>query len=542
MSKLAAYLRGHLAGEVVTRDDIRDALSNDGGVLSLRPEMVIYPRNTNDIRKVLRFSWQLAEKGHILPVTARGGGTDTTGAAVGKGISLVTTAHMNQIYEYDAKQKLVRLQPGVTSVALDSALNLQGTSLHMLADAPIVSTVGGAIADAAGGRYAGKYGTIDRAVEQLEVVLANGDVIQTGRINKRELSRRKGLQSFEGDIYRGIDGIIEEYGDVLDALAANDAVGYNTIADVKLKDGSFDLTPLFVGSQGTLGVISEMILRSEFRSSNAAVGALVFETADMARDALDQLYAMHPAFVEYFDAALFNKAAAQGCNFEWYTQVAAQFTPSSVVIVGFDDFNSHHREKSLKRIQKAYGKRDDVGLVMADAEKAPDILAALDVAAYTQLPDHKDVVSPAVFGGFFVPTARLEDFMNAIDALAKQDHVELPLSGHAMTNTYSLHPSLELHKVSDKQRLFKLLDDLTKLVYEHGGTMVAEGGEGRLKARSIYAQLDERVVAMYAAIRTVCDPFGTLNPGVKQPVDVRELVSMLHTEAKVAPLVQLSLP
>lgn len=542
MSKLAAYLRGHLAGEVMTRDDIREALEGDGGVLRLRPEMVIYPRNTNDIRKVLRFTWQLAEKGHVLSVTARGGGTDTTGAAIGKGVVLVTTAHMHQIYEYDAKQKFVRLQPGVTTAALEGALALQGTALHMLADAPVMSTIGGAIANAAGGRYAGKYGTIDRAIEQLEVVLANGDVIQTGRINKRELNRRKGLQTFEGDIYRGIDGVIEEYGDVLDTLAANDATGYNTLADVKQKDGSFDLTPLFVGSQGTLGVISEMIMRSEFHSTHSAIGALIFQTAEMARDALDQLYAMQPAFVEYIDAALFDKAAAQGCSYSWYTQTAAQFTPAAVVIFGFDDFNTRHREKVLKRIQKAYGKREDVAAVMADAEQAIDLLAALDVATYTALPDHKDMVVPPIYSGFHVPTARLEDFMRAIDELATREHVALPLSGHAMTNVYTIHPSLELHKVSDKQHLFKLLDELTKLVYVHGGTMIAEGGEGRLKAHAIYAQLDDKVVAMYEAVRKVCDPYGTLNPGVKQTVDMRELVAMLPTTHEVTPLVRLSLP
>ena len=541
MSKLAAYLRGHLAGEVVTRDDVRDALSYDAGVLRIKPEMVIYPRNTNDIRKVLRFSWQLAEKGHILPVTARGGGTDTTGASIGKGVSLVTTAYMNQIYEYDAKQRFVRLQPGVTAVALDNALNLQGVSLPMLADAPLLSTIGGAVADAAAGRFAGKYGTIDRAIEQLEVVLANGDVIQTGRINKKELSRRKGLQSFEGDIYRGIDGVIEEYGDVFDTLAANDATGYNSIADVKQKDGSLDLTPLFVGSQGTLGIISEMIMRSEFRSPRTSVGVLVFETAEMARDALDQLCSMNPAFVDYFDAALFDKASAQGCVYSWYAQVAAQFTPAAVIIFGFDDFNARHREKALKRLQKAYGKREDIGMVAADAEKAQDLIAALDVARYTMMPDHKETSAPLLYGGFHVPTARLEDFMNALSDIERRDHVQLPLSGHAVTNTYTVYPSFELHKVSDKQRLLKLLDDLTKLVYAHGGTMIAEGGEGRLKSRSINAQLDERVVTMYETIRKVCDPYGTLNPGVKQAGDVRELVTMLRDDSHIESLVQLSL-
>jgi len=99
-------------------------------------------------------------------------------------------------------------------------------------------------------------------------VLCSGDVIQTERISKRELSRRKGLQSFEGEVYRGIDGVVDEYSDVISSIRANDSTGYNTIANVKHKDGSFDLTPLFVGSQGTLGIITEMIMRAEFHSRN----------------------------------------------------------------------------------------------------------------------------------------------------------------------------------------------------------------------------------------------------------------------------------
>ena len=82
MSKVAAYLQEHILGEVTTNPAILDAMSRDGGVLHLMPEMVIYPRVTNDIRKVARFAWQLAEKGHVLPVTVRGAGSDTTGAAI----------------------------------------------------------------------------------------------------------------------------------------------------------------------------------------------------------------------------------------------------------------------------------------------------------------------------------------------------------------------------------------------------------------------------------------------------------------------------
>ena len=534
MNKVATYLRGHVSGEVSTRDDVREAMSVDGGILKLTPDMVIYPRHTNDVRKVARFSWQLAEKGHVLPITVRGAGTDATGAAIGKGVSLVMTAHMNRIFEHDAKQKLTRLQPGVTVGALESMLACHGASVMALAGSHPYGTVGGAIASAVSGRLAGKYKTIEPAIDQLEVVLANGDVLQTKRLSKRELNKMKGVQGFVGDIYRGIDRIIEEYAEVLDGLRSNDATGYNTIADVKQNDGSFDLTPLFVGSQGTLGIITEMILRSEFRSLRTAIVSLVFDSSEKARDALDDICKLNPAFVEYFDAELFETAAACGREYGFYKTAAQEFTPSSVVLVGFDDFSDRQRAKYLKKIQRLFAKTPGVVTDSRDGEAAEGTLAALSVAHYTRWPDKKGESSPDVFGGFYVPTDRLEDFVKALTALSHKEHLSLPLSGHAYTNIYSVHPVFSLSKVGDKQKIFKLMGEITELVHSHGGTMIAEGAEGRLKAKFVYDQLDEKTVAMYEEVRNVCDPQGTLNPGVKQVNDLRTMAGMLHDKHEVA--------
>ena len=536
MSKVAAYLRGHISGEVSTRDDVRASVAADGGVLAIKPELVIYPRNTNDIRKVARFAWQLAEKGHVLPLTVRGGGTDQTGASIGKGAIIATTAHMNKVFEYDAKQRLVRLQPGASVGALQSALALQGTAIMALAGSHADGTVGGAIANAVAGPLAGKYGTIQQSIGQLEVVLANGEVLQTGRISKRELSRKKGLQGFEGDIYRGIDGVIEEYEEILPKLAANDATGYNMIADVKRKDGSFDLTPLFVGSQGTLGIISEVILRAEHRNPAISSVALVFSDSNTARDALDALAGMRPSLLEYYDAELFDAAAKQGRAYKFYTDASEQFAPQSVVLIAFDEFNAHQRKKNVKKVAKLYEKTEGVQVVCEDDAATSELLAALDVTYYTMAPDKASISLSELYGGFHIPTAQLEKFTEGLQQLAAHEHTPLPMAGHVITNTYTVYPSLSLDKVADKQKLFKLLDSLTKLVHQHGGTMVAEGGEGRLKARGIYPELDDKVVAMYEAVRKVCDPLGTLNPGVKQVNDVRVIATQLKSaHAAMAP-------
>ena len=146
MSKVTEYLRGHLLGEVCVRVDDRQAAGKDNGVLAQVPEMVIYPRNTNDIRKIMRFSWQLAEKGHVMPLAGRGAGQDATGASLCKGVSVDVSRHMTRVYEYDSKQKLVRLQPGATNNSLNEALTLQGASVMPLLGCG-EATAGGSVAN-----------------------------------------------------------------------------------------------------------------------------------------------------------------------------------------------------------------------------------------------------------------------------------------------------------------------------------------------------------------------------------------------------------
>src|ERR1700722_1231051 len=111
MSKVAHYLQDHVLGEVMTSVDARRYFSTDGSILAIAPGVIMYPRNENDVRKTARFCWQLAERGRIIPITARGSGTDQAGAAIGSGIILAFPAHLNRILEFDAKSGVVVVEP-----------------------------------------------------------------------------------------------------------------------------------------------------------------------------------------------------------------------------------------------------------------------------------------------------------------------------------------------------------------------------------------------------------------------------------------------
>lgn len=146
------------------------------------------------------------------------------------------------------------------------------------------------------------------------------------------------------------------------------------------------------------------------------------------------------------------------------------------------------------------------------------------------MPDETGASAPPLMDGAYIPPERFEDFSRAVIDLAGKQHVELPLHVDALTNFVYTRPVLHFNKVGDRQKIFKLLDTYTSLVSYHGGCLIGEGGEGRLKARFAQAQLDEDIKALYTAIKTTFDPYGILNPGVKQPAEVRQLVAQLRKE------------
>src|SRR4051812_39166476 len=218
MSKVAHYLQEHLVGEVMAGTDARRYFATDGSILQVAPSLIVYPKNENDVRKTARFSWQLAERGRAIPLTPRGSGTDQTGAAIGSGIIIVFPAHMNRILELDTKANTVTVEPGIIYGKLQQTLHTHGRFLPPYPPSLEYSTVGGAIANNTSGEKSIKYGDTRAFVRGLRVVLANGEVIETGRLSKREFSKKLGLATFEGEIYRSVDTLLEENQGLLEGL------------------------------------------------------------------------------------------------------------------------------------------------------------------------------------------------------------------------------------------------------------------------------------------------------------------------------------
>lgn len=538
MSKITGYLNEHILGEVTHNKAICDRFSRDSSVLQVKPEVVVFPRITNDIRKVARLSWQLAEKGHILPITPRGFGADATGGAIGKGVIINTTAHLNKILYLPLgdKQKFVHVQPGVSCYYLNSMLDQKGMAVPAVPESASGSTIGGVVANNSRGPLSGIYGGISDWVDKLEVVLANGDVIETGRISKKELSKKIGLQTFEGEIYRRIDGLLEDYeelitSDLKERRYGN--IGYSGIAEVKQKDGSIDLTPLFIGSQGTLGIISEIIMRTEFIPKEFIAGVVVFKSFEEARDYSDELKKLDVSVIEVFDGRLYEMAKAQGKKYPFFSGPDDDYAVGGVLYWKYYDNNHRHRAKKMKKINKLL-ERVEANKLDSDSNETYELDAIRDVMGSLYMTASDSESLPPIIDGSRVPSERIEEFIAEIKKLESKHLISMPIHLNVLDETVFIRTPLNLSKVTDKQKMIKIITEFSNIVDLCGGDFIYDASEGRVKANASYGLLDDRTKTLYEEIRRVFDPFSTLNPGVKQSVAFKELVDMLRPSYDVA--------
>src|SRR5882757_1496351 len=512
MSKVAHYLQEHLVGEVVTSVDARRYFATDGSVFAVPPAMVVYPRHENDVRKTMRFTWQLAERGRSIPVTARGAGTDQGGAAIGSGLMLVFPAHMNRIIEFDSKSGYTIVEPGINYGKLQQTLETHSRFLPPFPASFEYSTIGGAIANNASGEKSVKYGDTGKYVQALRVVLANGEVIETKRLSKRELGKKLGLATFEGEVYRSIDKLLEENHELLantQLPVTKNVAGYN-VADIKRPDGSFDLTPLFVGSQGTLGIVTEATLRTEPYNPETTLIVSHFDDVEQAQQAVQELRDLPelPSAIEMVDGNLLE--AVEAINPNQLKDVISKPFPKIVLLIEFDTSNERQQKKLVKRAQKVLDHRSSYQQVEHDPEKQAQLwkIRHASAAIMAQVKGHAKAV-PIIEDGI-VPLKQFSEYLRGTQEIFNRNGLQLAIWGHAGDANLHLQPFLDLSQVGDRQKAFKVIDEYYKLVIRLGGSTSGEHNDGRLRAPYLQPLYGNEVYVLLQKVKQVFDPYNNL--------------------------------
>ncbi|MBX4199794.1 FAD-binding oxidoreductase [Candidatus Saccharibacteria bacterium] len=516
MSKIAHYLQEHLTGEVSASPEVRRHFAHDASILRQAPAIVVYPRGESDVRKTSSFCWQLAERRRPVSITARGGGSDTSGAAIGSGIMVVFPAHMNKILELDPKKQQIIVEPGATYDKIEQTLYTHGLFLPSYPASQQYATIGGGIANNAIGEKSVKYGATGDYVQRLRVVLANGEVIETGPLHRRELNRKLGMSTLEGEIYRIIDKMIEENGQLIASLpgiikARRNSVGYN-LAAVKTKKG-FDLTPLFVGSQGTLGIITEATLKVIPHNPITNLALVSFDKMEDFHDALPRILELKPSIYD-----MVNKATIeQVVKINPHQLDGVMPVPNAAIhlFIEFDEEKGADQKKSIRKLGKIL-ERSGTDWVLADNLEDQQKIRKVreSVATILTEPSGQTKAVP-VAEDVAVPVENLVDFLRQVNDIYTAAGMRPAIWGSAGDGVVRMHPMLDLSQTGDRQRLFKLADAIYAAALKLGGTVSASHGEGRVRAPYSVYMYGEKAMGLMREVKKAFEPHNILNAGVK---------------------------
>ena len=532
MSKVAHYLQEHLNGEVMFSPAIRKYFSTDGSVFEVTPSLVVYPRDEDDVRKTARFTWQLAERGRVIPITARGMGTCQGGSAIGSGIMMVFPAHMKRLLDFDPKTGNVVIEPGINYGKLQQALHMHKRFIPPFPSSIDYSSFGGAIANNAGGEKSLKYGSTRNFVKNLRVVLANGEVIETKRLSKRELSKKMGLTTFEGEIYRALDALVEDNKEAIKGMhldVSKNSAGYD-LMDIKHKDGSFDLTPLIVGSQGTLGIVTEATLTTAPYNPNTTLIAAFFEDLHVAEQVIREIKKLPdgPSAMELVDDNLLKFIDENNPN--QLKGIVEKPFHKLIVLIEFDDANDRTQKKMSKKALKILKALEvPFQIETDDYEKEQLWKIRHSAAAVVSRSEGKMKALPIIEDGI-VPSDKFKEYITNVYKMFDKYNLKVALWGHAGNANVHMQPFLDLSQVGDRQKVFKILEEYYSMVIGLGGSTSGEHSDGRLRAPFLKRLYGEDIYSVFEKVKLIFDPHGTMNPGVKIDVTIDDIKPLLRHE------------
>jgi glycolate oxidase len=438
-------------GTVVTDPATSNAYRHDSASFCAAgaPLAVVRPASTAEVQAVMRWATQ-----HRVPVVAQGARTGLSGGANAvDGALVLSMVRMNRIVEIDEVDQIAIVEPGVINADLSRAVAAVGLFYPPDPSSWELSTIGGNLATNAGGLCCVKYGVTADFVRGLEVVLADGEVVRVGR------------------------------------RTAKGVAGY-------------DLTRLMVGSEGTLGIITEATLALRPAPEPALTMAALFDKTADAMTAVARIMAsgLRPSMMEFLDKASIRAVQA-------YRDMGLPVDAEAMLITQSD-------RGSLAAA--------DVAAMGAICEElgAGEVAVAEDAAESAMLTQARRLVNPAVeelgatlVDDVAVPRARLVDLLTGMEQIAAETGTLVVCPGHIGDG--NMHPTVVFDRgdATAAERAQVAFDAIMRLALELGGTITGEHGVGLLKRSWLREELGERSYALQQGVKSVFDPLGILNPG-----------------------------
>jgi len=514
--------------------------SEDMSIFRIVPELIAFPKDTEDVKVLVRFARDAKRLDPNVSLTARAAGTDMTGGPLNESVIVSFTEHMNIVKEINERYAVV--EPGLYFRDIEPLLDEKGVMYPPYPASKDLCALGGMVANNSGGEKTLRYGKTEDYVEEVKLILGDGEEHTFSPLEGILLQRKLEEDGYEGNIYRKMYALLETHYDVIKAAkpdVSKNSAGYYLWNVWDRKTGIFDLTKLIVGSQGTLGLLTEATLRLIPKKKYSRLAVIFVKSLDPVPELVKSLLPLGPESIESYDDRTLSLALKffpsllklmKGSLFTLALRFFPEFLmvfrggfPKMVILV---EMTSDDEAELVRRMEDVKEKMEifpvQVRLIHTDAEA--EKYWTIRRQSFALIHSHaKNKYAAAFVDDIIVKPEYMPEFLPEVNAVLDKYKSELiyTIAGHPGNGNFHIIPLMDLSDPKVRASIPKISDEIYDIVAKYKGSITAEHNDGLVRTPYLGKMYSKEILGLFAEVKEIFDPEGIFNPGKKTHANLK---------------------
>lgn len=526
-----------IKGDVDVSVATLSTFSHDTSLFEVIPEMVTFPKDTEDISALVRYvqekNKENAEGINKLSLTARSAGTDMTGGPLTQSIVVECMRYINNFISIGDDYAVV--EPGMFYRDFEKETLKHGLLLPSYTASREICAVGGMAANNSGGEKNLMYGKTERYVRKLKVVLDDGSVEEFHTLTMDELKKKMKEKTRCGEIHKNMYSLIEKNYDMLVKAKPNvskNSSGYYLWNVYDKEKGTFDLSKMLVGSQGTLGITTEITFGLIKPNPHRRLVTIFLNDLSFLGELVNHVLAHNPESFESYDDHTFNFAM------RFFPQIAKRLKGSLItlglsfipefwlVVTGgvpklvlLAEFSDQTEEAAVERAEAAAKDLRDtfhVPVRVLHSEAEAEKYWVIRRESFALLRQNVKGVRTAPFIDDFVVLPKyLPEFLPKLNTILDKYHLIYTIAGHVGDGNFHIIPLMDLSDPKSKEIILTLSKEVYELVFSYHGVITGEHNDGIIRTPYLEEEFGTEIYKLFVEAKNIFDPNNIFNPGKK---------------------------
>jgi FAD/FMN-containing dehydrogenase len=525
-------------GDIDNSVDTLKKYSHDASIFEVKPAIVLFPKDSKDVQTLVKWVAENKEKNPELSITCRCAGTDMSGGSINESIILDFTRYMNATIAFPDAELSITVQPGMFYRDFEKITLAKDLILPCYTASKNINAVGGMFGNNSAGERTLKYGKTEDYIQETKVVFADGREYIVKPLTKKELYAKIAQGDFEGEIYKNIFQLINNNKEDIKKAKPNvtkNSSGYYLWNVWNEEKEIFDLNKVIVGSQGTLGIATEITFRLVKPKENTNLVVVFLRDIEILPSLVNTILKYKPQTLESYDDKTFLLVLKYIVSFAkllgWKNLLKLVFSfgpetmmtlrhgfPRLILLIEFTGDTKEEADTATAQALAELRKVKKIGIHVTKSAFEAEKYWTIRHEAFNLIRYHlKKMKSEAFIDDVIVRPEMLPQFFPALYAILGEykDHMTFAVGGHAGDGNMHIYTLLDPSDPALTDIVMKVSQRVYDLVISLGGSITAEHNDGIIRSPFLPQMFGDKIYGLFKNTKEIFDAHTIFNPGKK---------------------------